>query len=381
VDTQLKSKALDEFKETTGTLVGPAVREWKEQGRGIIGYTCSAVPAELITAAGFLPFRMRATGSTGTELSDAYYSNINCSFPRHCLNLGLRGDFDFLSGLIVVNSCDHVRRIYDNWKRKVETPFIEIMSLPKKRTEVQVEWYRQEIDNIRQGLEKQFGIDITEDRLREAIRLHNETRRLQRQMYELRKRDNPPITGAEALATTVAATAMPVQQYNELLRELVQELEGSEGKGDYDARLMIVGSILDDPPFVEAIEEMGGLVVTDSLCYGTRLCWVDVDEDEKDPLKALAQYYVADRPSCARTHGDQPRRLDFIKNMVRDFKVDGVIGERMAFCDLYQVEHYMLDSDLREADIPFLKLEREYVMSGGGQLATRVQAFVENLGR
>ncbi len=37
--------------------------------------------------------------------------------------------------------------------------------------------------------------------------------------------------------------------------------------------------------------------------------------------------------------------------------------------------------DLQEEGIPFLKVEREYVTSGTGQLKTRVQAFIEAMGK
>ncbi|MHC4506867.1 MAG: 2-hydroxyacyl-CoA dehydratase subunit D, partial [Planctomycetota bacterium] len=78
MDTKLKSKAFQEFSEATQAVVNPSVEGWKERGGKVIGYFCSGVPEEMIMAAGFLPLRMRATGSTGTELSDAYYSSINC---------------------------------------------------------------------------------------------------------------------------------------------------------------------------------------------------------------------------------------------------------------------------------------------------------------
>jgi len=381
VETKIKSKALQQFAEATETLVNPEVRSWREQGGKVLGYFCSYVPEEIITAAGFLPFRMRATGSTGTELADAYLSSINCSFTRHCLNIGLRGEYGFVDGVIWPSTCDHVRRVYDNWKRKVETPFVRIMSLPKKTDEPQVGWYRDEMVNLKEALEKHFGVEITDERLREAIRLHNETRRLQRKLYELRKRGKPPITGAEALAVMVASTAMPKERYNQLLRELLDEISQLEGNADYRARLMIVGGILDDPGFIKVIEEQGGLVVTDSLCFGSRIMWKDVAEGTSDPITALARYYIADRPSCPRMFGDYPRRADFIRDMIRDFKVDGIIGERLIFCDLWAVEHYMLAKEFKAEGIPYLWLDREYLLGGIGQLRTRVQAFLETIGR
>jgi benzoyl-CoA reductase/2-hydroxyglutaryl-CoA dehydratase subunit BcrC/BadD/HgdB len=67
--------------------------------------------------------------------------------------------------------------------------------------------------------------------------------------------------------------------------------------------------------------------------------------------------------------------------MVRDFEVDGIILERLAFCDHWGFEQATIENDLKEADIPRLIMDREYILSGVGQLRTRVQAFLETLGR
>ncbi|TEU01900.1 MAG: 2-hydroxyacyl-CoA dehydratase [Dehalococcoidia bacterium] len=381
LETTVKSKALQQFQEATETIVNPELKKWIEQGGKVVGYFCSYGPEEIITAAGMVPIRIRATGSTGTELADAYLSSINCSFCRHAFNMGLQGDYDFLEGLVWLNNCDHVRRIYDNWIRKVDTPFTQMMSLPKMTTDVQVEWFRDELKILKEALEKHLGITISDEKLWKAIKLHNQTRRLLRQLYELRKKDNPPITGAEALAVVVASTAMPREQFNDMLKELLEELSDAEGITDYRARLMIVAGILDDPAFIKVIEEQGGLVVTDSMCFGTRILWTDVNEGASDPLTALARYYIQDKPACPRMFDTQPQRSKFVRDMVKEFKVDGVIGERMIFCDLWTGENFMLGGDLKEEGIPFLKLDREYIMAGAGQLRTRAQAFLESMGR
>ncbi len=379
---KLKTKALQQFEEATKTLVNPSLKKWKDNGGKIIGCYCSYVPEEIITAAGYVPFRMRGTGSTGTDLADTCVSSINCSFSRHSLDLGLRGEYSFLDGVVWVNSCDHVRRIYDHWKRKVDTPFLRLISLPKKVEEPQVEWFRQETSDFREAMKNHFGVFISDDRLWNGIRIHNETRRLQRQLYELRKRKDPPITGAEVLSVMVAGSSMPREEYNKLLKELVDELSQSkEGHSDYRARLMLIGGILDDPAYIEVIEGQGGLVVTDSMCFGTRTMWKDVDEKAADPVTALAKYYIQDRPSCARMFGDQPRRSAFIKDMISAFKVDGVVAERLVMCDNWTGEQFMTGEDLKEASVPYIRLDRDYINVGAGQLRTRIQAFLEMMGR
>lgn len=361
-------------------LENPEVEDWKADGGRVVGYFCSTVPEELFTAAGMLAFRMRGTGSTSTEYADANFTPINCSFPRHCFNEALEGNFEFLDALIVINSCDHVRRIYDNWLKELDEPdFIHVMALPRKTGPPQVEWYRDDIVLLKERFEDHFDIKISDDDVREAIALHNEIRALQRELFETRKLDNPPITGAEALRVMVAGTALPKPLYKGLLEEVLDAVRGKEGPPGDRARLLVVGSECDDPEFMELVEGQGAIVVTDAICYGTRIMWRQVPDPGDDPYRALAQYYVHDRPSCPRMHGLQPDRYQFVKDLCEEFRVDGVIGERMNFCDQWDAEHFMTGGDLKEAGIPFMRLEREYVLAGKGQLQTRVQAFVETL--
>lgn len=380
METSVKSKSLDMFRDAADTIVNPVLQEWMDKGSKVGGYWCCYAPEEILTAAGLAPFRIRATGSTGTETSDAYLSSINCSFTRHAFNMALNGDYDFLESILWLNNCDHVRRIYDNWIWKLDTPLAQMMSLPKFTAEKQVAWWREELVIFKGGLEKHLGIEITDDKLWEAIKTHNETKRLLRQLYDLRKKDNPPITGADTLATVVASTAMPHEQYNIMLAGLLDELKDAEGIKDYKFRLMVLGSIFDDPAYIKVIEDIGGLVVTDSMCFGTRAFWTEVDETIKDPLDALAKYAIQDKQHCPRLFGTYDARNAFIQESVKEFKVDGVIGWRMLFCDLWAGEYYMVNKDLKKADIPFIYLDREYHLGGTtGQVRTRIQAFMETL--
>jgi len=123
------------------------------------------------------------------------------------------------------------------------------------------------------------------------------------------------------------------------------------------------------------------MVVTDSACFGTRIFWKDVDEKEDDPLKALARYYVLERPSCPRAFGLYEQRANLWRELIDSYKVDGVILERLAFCDNWGFEQYIIRNDFKEWGIPLQTLDREYVLSGVGQFRTRVQAFLETIGR
>jgi benzoyl-CoA reductase/2-hydroxyglutaryl-CoA dehydratase subunit BcrC/BadD/HgdB len=378
VSTQNESKALRELRDAAKSLMNPMLQEWKDSGKKIIGCLYHYIPEEIITAAGLLPYRMRATGSKGTELSELSFTQINCSFVRHLFDSGMRGELSFLDGVVAVNNCDHLRRFFENWQSKIKTPYMHFMNLPKKRGKEQAELYRKELAAFKDSLEKAFGVEITNAKLIKAIKLHNETRSLQRSLYNLRKKKNPPVSGADVHAVMVAAESVPKETYNSLLRGLLTELKDAEGICDYSERIMVVGGEIDDPEFIEVIESQGCLVVADSLGYGYRSCSEDV-RTEGDPLTNLADYQVLERTACPRLFGTTFDRNASVKQIAEDFNADGVISVRLPLCDEWSFEQVNLIKYLKENNIPHLPMDIEYILSNTGQIKTRTQAFLETI--
>jgi benzoyl-CoA reductase subunit C len=372
--------ALDELTKLAGDITNPAVEEWKASGKRAVGFFCSYVPEEILYAGGILPCRMRAPGCAVTTEADVYLSHLNCTYMRACLQYALDGRYRHLDGLAFTNSCDHVRRVYDILReiRPGDYPLMHMISVPHKSDEDLIAWFGEELGEFKGIIESTFGVEITEAGLRDAIAVYNDSRELLKRLYDLRKGEKPPISGAEALKVILAGYSLPRDRYNELLRQLLEELESREGISGYRARLMIAGSGgFDDPAYIEVMEVLGGLVVTDSLCFGSRGFWEPVQEDG-DPLLAIARAYLK-RPSCPRMVDEVALRCDFVKRMVADFNVDGVVFQRMRYCDLWGGQLLYLEKELSESGIPMLSLEREYAMGGAEQLRTRVQAFLERI--
>lgn len=376
--------ALEELTKPADTLTNPYIERWKEKGGKVMGYYCCYCPEEVIHAAGMLPFRVRATGSTSSELGDVYASSTTCTFCRHCLDQAMRGEYKFLDGLAALHGCDHISRTFDAWRYgKVPTPYspfyLRLLDIPFKIEALSVEWMRVQVDRFKRSLEEHFQVTITDDALRQSIKTYNEKRRLLKSLYQLRKQEAPPITGAEALGIVIASTSMPVEEFNEQLKKMLDELGGRDGFSDYRARLLLTGGELDDPAYIRLIEELGGLVVTDALCVGLRHFWDLVDEDS-EPLAALAKRYLERSISCPRMV-DYQRRLEFISDLAKEFKVDGIIVQRMKMCDNWGCDSALIQRRARKEGTPCLILEREYLMSSVGQMRTRVQAFLETIRR
>jgi benzoyl-CoA reductase/2-hydroxyglutaryl-CoA dehydratase subunit BcrC/BadD/HgdB len=142
---------------------------------------------------------------------------------------------------------------------------------------------------------------------------------------------------------------------------------------------MVAGGQIDDPMFTDVIESQGALVAADRYCTGSIPGLAPI-ETGMDPIKALARN-IFRRTGCPRIQGGFEERLAGLLNAVREYSIDGVILESVKFCDIWGVETGAMARALREAGVPALRLDREYRPGGEGQIQTRVQAFLESMGR
>jgi len=353
------------------------IEKWKQQGRKVIGFFCSYIPEEIMYASDILPYRIRPTKCTQTKEADIYMSNVNCTFARCCLDYGLREKFSFLDGLISMNSCDHIRRLYDIWRLKRPLPFMHFLSVPHLNHRRAIEWYKDELKIFKDAIEKQSGVSVTQDKLEKAIEIYNRTRRLLRKFSEVMKQDFPPITGIEYLNVILASFVTPKEQYNQLLEGLLEEIKVRKASSNLKARLMLIGSAFDQLEFIKIIEDSNGRVVTDTLCFGSRF-YYDIFESDSDLIGSLAKFYLH-KASCPRFSEAVKERLDFIVEKIREFRVDGAIYQRIRYCNLWGGEAFLTKKKLEEIGIPFINLEREYYPTALGALRTRVEAFIERI--
>ena len=371
---------LERFREINSTFPHTSqVQELKRQGDRVFGWLCTYVPEEIIHAAGILPIRI--VGYTQeTELDDgnAYLYINNCSFSRSCFQMGIRGEYDFLDGVVGGSTCDGARRLFDLWRHYIGTPFYHVLTVPRKYTEKAQDLFFQEVRQFKEHLEEFLGTKITDEQLLHSIELYNEFRTLMKQLYDLRRLDNPPISGAETLEVLNASFRMPKELFNQWAKELLGELSKSGNSHKGRARIMLIGSVLTNPAFVQAIEDQGGLVVTDELCTSTRY-WGDpvVLDSARSPVEAISRRYLGNFP-CARMFPSEERFRRII-DYATEFKVDGVISQIIRYCVTYAHDLPLLTKRLKEKGIPTLALDVEYGTSGSGQIATRVQAFLEML--
>lgn len=367
-----------DFRRWTGPIDNEQVKEWKAAGGRVAGFFCAHAPEELLWAAGILPLRMRGTGSEDTSCADQYLGAPNCSFVRHTLNRIAARELDCLDGLLLTNSCDHLRRLSDICIAKQLAPFCHYIDVPHLNTADSRARLTAQLRLLKGELESFFAVRITDEKLADALDLYNQTRRLLARASQLRAEDPPRTTGSEVLAMAVAAASMPKDRFNPLLEQRLAQIE-SGGGAARGPRLMMIGGTLDDPGFLEVIEGLGATIVADQLCCGAKTFSNQAD-DGGDPIEAIA-HRMLDHTPCPRMLSDYPKRLSSLAEAVQRYGVQGIICERLKFCDLWGGEVEMLRRSVRqELHVPLLVIERDYLTAGGtGQLRTRVQAFLETL--
>ena len=365
----------DVIVEPAGERVVEAVRA---RGRGI-AYACSFVPEPLLSVRGLVPIRLRAPDVYGTPMADTYLSSVLCPYVRALLEVVLDQGFPHVDGWVLTSSCDAMRRLQDNLTYLVNPPFVHLVDIPHKRGAPAVDWFAKELRALASALSEHFEVDTGDASLRMAIDETNAFRSLMRTVSDLRKRVPSPVSGTFLHSLMVAAAGAPKAIFLDELRRYVSEQGERRDAPKPRARVLLVGSQLDDPRFVALIESCGAQVVADRFCNGTVPGLEPIDPGET-PLRALAEHIMR-MTTCPRMMADFPLRLRQVLALARDFSVDGVIVETMKFCDLWGVESTGLVDGLRESGWPVLRLEREYAHGGEGQIRTRVQAFLESMDR
>lgn len=352
---------------------------WRNEGKKALGLVCAHVPPEILHAADILPVRLRATGNESSSEAEVYMSSFSCSFAKAILQHLMDGVYE-LDGYITSDGCMQAVRIYDNWKayskKTGKAQKILEVGAPRMLSPTTRAYYRDELQILIDELEAFGGGKITKEKLLASIETYNEQRRLIKQMLELQKAESPVITGAEALSIMLSATNMPVERHIELLKAFLADVPNRKKVSGQRARLMIIGSSLDDPRYIEIIENKGGLVVADTLCLGSMGFGDECPADENDPLTALADYYLG-RIVCPRMIDNRDALHELILSRAKEYSCDGVIYQKMQNCECWGGENVFLEKELREAGIPLLNLEREEKLANTGQLEIRAEAFIE----
>lgn len=367
---------------------GLRAKELKKEGKKIIGYICSFVPLEIISASGCIPFRVRGNIHEPITKGDTLLETIVCPYYRSCFDLSVKQTYDFLSGMVIPHGCDSMVRSYSAWSYSLPYSYFHFINIPTVCGESSSEFFDAELNTFRKSLEKFAGKAITDDDLARTIRIYNENRDKVRALYEFRKADPPLISGTELTMALTVGSSLLIGEFNTLLDQFLAEI-GRRKKSPLKKgpRIFIDGACLDNIELIKLVEELGGNVVADTICNGARDYFPKTDV-EGDPIDALAHRYL-NKINCPKTYrenktgtfeGDIASRFNDIGAYAKEFKVDGAILYVYKYCDPFGFEVPARKAYYQSIHVPLLHLEDVYSAGTISQLRTRIQAFLEMIG-
>ncbi|HOB69143.1 MAG TPA: 2-hydroxyacyl-CoA dehydratase family protein [Syntrophorhabdaceae bacterium] len=363
---------------------GARAKELKAEGKKIIGYLSALCPVEIMTAAGVVPIRMVGNVSESITKGDAYMETIVCPFVRNVFDSAIKGRYTFLDGMVLPHQCDSIDRTNDVWRDNLKLPYWHFINFPHVTDDPSIEFTKEILRLFINTLEDFTGKKISDETIAQAIKLHNENRRLMRDLYDLRKSNPPLISGAEMMKVLVAAMSLPVEESSALIKDVIEEIKKrspvSSGKS---ARIMLIGDQVDDVAIIEAIEGTGASVVMDELSIGAKMYWEDVDITP-DPVQGIAERYLRKLkiPTTFVGEGNTYQenldaRFGQIKQHISEFKVNGAILFIYKYCDPYGFEVPAMKSYIESSGAKVLYLEDEYSTSTLARMKTRIEAFLE----
>ncbi len=363
---------------------GCRAKELKRRGKKIMGYLSALGPLEIITAADFMPIRIKGDVNEPITKADSQMETIVCPFVRNVFDSALKGRYDYLDGMVIPHTCDSISRTYDIWSYNLQLPYSHFLNVPHVIDEPSLEFFKEILATFIKSLEKFTGNKISDERLAQAVETYNQNREAIRQLYELRKSHPPLISGVEMMKVLVAAMSLPVEESTELIYSVIEEVKKrGDTPAEKSARIMVVGDQIDDTALIEIIEKAGARMVMDDISIGSKIYWSDI-ETTQNPIDGIAERYLRKikLPTTYRdageTYQDQlEERFGHIRQFIKDFRVDGTILFIYKNCDPYGFEVPAIKNYIESLGTPVLYLEEEYSTSSFGRLKTRIEAFLE----
>ena len=372
------------LQDAQNELVTKAVSE----GKHALGYNCYYIPEALLNLPGCFSSRLRAPRCTSTDLANYYMTTRTCPYVRSILERAIEGGYNYLEALFGSECCAAMERMEEHFDLihpvKNEKFFTTIIDPPMKGDKTNLEYYKVELQHKVVDKLAERGVDVSESAMRAAIEDHNEISRIITEIGNYRKLDNPQVTGYEFHVIQLVSQVCPHYLIKPYLEETLEEIKTREPeeKFPFRARVLLVGSEIDDPEFTKLIENCGAMVVADRYCFGSFPSREQIEiRDGETAFDAICRHYLHWN-QCVRFMDGMKidQRHAEIQRLIKEFKADGVIYENMKFCEFWSYEkvlasHILID----ELHIPCCTIEKEYALGAVGQLRTRFQAFIEAL--
>jgi len=338
-------------------------REWKAAvpGRKVVGYMPVYVPREIIHAAGMLPLGILGGGADMEVIhGDAFYQSYICRIPRSTIEMAINGKLDFVDGMMFPSICDVIRNLSGIWKLLFKDKYVRYFDAPQNfRAEVGGVFYANEMRELRDGLAKLGGREISDDDMRRSIAVYNENRRWVNRVYDFRAASPWKAPSAEVYLLMRAGMVLPPEEHTLLMREYLAAAEAANRPMRDNCRVVLTGAFCEQPPLnlIKSLEMSGCYIVDDDLMLVSRWLLEDVPT-EGEPIENLSRAFLLhSAETAAKYEPDVAKKGSYLIDTVRKRKADGVIFAAPSFCDPALLDKPMIISRIEPLGIPYIHIQ------------------------
>ncbi len=323
------------------------VKQAQAEGDICLGYTCYHVPEALLNIGNCFSVRLRAPKTGSIDIATYYMSNYTCEYARALVERAIEGGYQFLDAMIGVDACSMMNRAMEHFEvLKVNTKekfFVTHMDIPFKVVDYTLDAYEIQMQkHVLDNLHEKFGIDTSDKAIRKAVKEHNEVCKILTEIGDMRKAENPVITGYEYHVLNLVSFTCPKRLILPYLKETLKELKTRkpDPKPWFRARVAIVGSEIDDPNLTKLIEGCGAFVCSDRHCYGSTPGREVIELNDEEPALRQLCRHVMEYSECARYISDEKvlQRRETADRLAREYHAEGIIYEQMKYCDYWGFE-------------------------------------------
>ena len=348
-----------------------------ESGRKIIGCMTYFCPEELIYAAGMTPFGVWGGDIEATE-SKQWFPAFICSILQTALELGIKGEYDGMTAIMIPKLCDSLKCMGANWELAV--PGITVINLThaqNRKTTAGIEFTASQYRAASNKLTELGGIEASDDDISAAVKLLNKRRKLMREFTRIAAEHPDAITPRNRNDVLKSSYFMEAGEYNRLISELNEALITTP-KSKWDGcRIVTTGILADSPELLGILEENKIAIVGDQVLHESVSFSVDADETG-DPITGIARRMAAIEGTSVLYDPGKLRAMELLK-LAKDTSADGVIFILTKFCDPEEYDYVPVKKLLEKNNVPMLLVEVDRQTSGHEQTRNAIETFTEIL--
>ncbi|MDR1796692.1 MAG: 2-hydroxyacyl-CoA dehydratase family protein [Clostridiales Family XIII bacterium] len=374
------SQAIELIRELSDAGASPKAtiaKSMKETGKEAFGCFPIYVPEEIIYAAGYLPVGLWG-GHPDIKRVDRYIQSFCCSIMRSNMEMGIRGDYDFLAGLVIPTYCDSMKAILANWWVAVPNakpiPFSVIQNRASKGS---LDFVLAQLATFRKAVGELRGEPVSDQAIEDAFALYEDYRAAMRAFTKAAARVPATITPTLRHLIIKAAYYIDKKVYTEKIKALNEALAAMPEERTEGPKVIVTGLLAEPESFLDLFTENGYAFMGDDLAQESRQFRTEARK-EGTALERMA-YRVLDQRGDTFYYEDDKSRGTMLKNMVKETGSDAVVVCMYKFCDPEEFDYPVYKKELDEAGIPILYLEIEQKMDSVESLRTRIQSFAEML--